>query len=196
MRKSTISDFARDWWVMGLRGLAAVAAGIIMLATSFPRIDNVLRVFGGYLLIDGAILLIIAALAARQHKSWTKKEAVNGLLGIVFGVVNLIGGSPVLMRADFIALRTFIAGVSGIVSARQLRVDPPETPLVWLLMLAGVSSAIFSILLAGGLLLEERIRDQFGWLAAAYLFAFGLLFLAISAWLLVLHRRPASALPA
>ena len=194
-RTKPIKDFARLWWESGLRGLLALGAGIAVLVTVYPHADSLLRIFGAYLLTDGAIMLILAAVEAGQHKSW-EKLALSGTLGVVFGVVNLIGHGPMALRADFIAIRTFITGISGIIIARQLIVSPSEKMLIWLLALAGLGSIIFSFVISIGPLLTEHLIDRLAWYFALYLFTLSSLLFVCSGWLFVLNRRPVPAVPA
>jgi uncharacterized membrane protein HdeD (DUF308 family) len=193
MKKESLSDLARDWWEMGLRSLAAMVSGVIILVAPFPYADALLRVFGGYLLTDGVITLIMATLRARQRKSWAK-SALNGLLGVLFGVANLIGGGlPLEVRADLIAFRTLLVGVSSLITARRLRVAPSDALLQVLLTLAGAGSVVFSLIIAIGPRLKVHFLDEIGWLIALYLFSFSLLLLIISFWLWLLNRKLAAA---
>ena len=43
-----------------------------------------------------------------------------------------------MVRADFIALRTFVLGVSDIIVARRLRTEGPTTLPAWHLLLGGI----------------------------------------------------------
>jgi uncharacterized membrane protein HdeD (DUF308 family) len=188
MHKKPINDVARQWWGMGLRALLALGAGIAILVTPYPHAEDLLRVFGGYLLTDGMVMLILAAVAASRHKRWGKL-ALSGLLGVGFGLTNLIGIGSVTMRADFVAIRTLITGLSGILVARQLIVAPSEKLLVWLLVLAGLGSIIYSFVISVGPLLAEHLLDQLAWYFALYLFTLGFLLLACSVWLFILNRK-------
>lgn len=195
MHKKPLGDFARRWWGYGLRGLLALGTGIAILVTSFPHAEDLLRVFGGYLLSDGIVMLVLAAVAAKRHKSWGRL-AVSGVLGVVFGLTNLIGSGPVTFRADLVAIRTFLTGVSGIIIASQLIVGPSEKPLVWLLILAGLGSIIYSFVISVGPLLADHLLDRLGWYFALYLFTLSFLLLICSAWMFMLNRKPARAAPA
>ncbi|HLV99141.1 MAG TPA: DUF308 domain-containing protein [Ktedonobacterales bacterium] len=192
MRKKSVNDLARDWWLMGLRGLAALVACVIFLVTPLPRADNLLRVFGGYLLTDGIILLVLTILEIRHRKSWAK-SALSGVLGVIFGITNLIGSGPVMVRAVVIAIRTFVTGVSSTRIASQLHVPPSERLLAWLLALAGIGSVIFSLIISVGPLLLSHLLDRFGWVAVLYTFCLGILFLILSLWLFKLNQQPAQA---
>lgn len=193
MNKKSVSDLTSDWWAVGLRGILALVAGVVIFLTPLPHTERLLRVFGAYLILDGAIALVMAGLAARRHESWAR-STLNGVLGVFFGLTNLIGGGlPVVLRADLIALRTFLTGVSGIIVARQLRDDLPEMLPAWLLMLSGVGSVIFSVVIFLGPTLEERLAGQLDWLAAVYLIGFGFLLLAVAIRLRTLSRRAVRA---
>ncbi len=195
MRTNSITDFARRWWGLGLRGLLGLGAGIAMLVTPYPYADSLLRVFGAYMLTDGTTMLVLAAVAASHHKSWGKL-ALSGALGVIFGLTNLIGHGPVEMRADFVAVRTFVTGISGIIIARQLVVAPSEKLLVWLLILAGLGSIVNSFVISVGPLLIPHLLDRFSWFFALYLFTLSFLLLGCSTWLFVLNRKSAPAAPA
>jgi uncharacterized membrane protein HdeD (DUF308 family) len=197
MKKRSVSDLARDWWAVGLRGVLAVIAGIVIVLSPVPHADHLLDIFGAYLLVDGLLDLVMAVRAARDHDDW-RRPAVNGISGVAFGLLNLTGGGSVSLRADVIALRTLLVGVSGIIVARQVRTELPETLLEWLLIGAGIGSIIFSIVIFAGPTIEARVLGGWDWLACLYLVGFGVLLLTIAALLRPLSRVPAStaALPA
>jgi uncharacterized membrane protein HdeD (DUF308 family) len=198
MIKKSVNDLTREWWSVALRGAVAVLAGVVIVVSPIPHRDHLLRVFGAYMLVDGIIGLITAAQAARRRESW-RRPVADGILGILVGMVNLIGGGlPALVRADLIALRTFVQGVSGILVARQLRTELPETLPQWLLMLCGIGSVIFSVIIVVGPAIEARVLGRLDWLACVYLVGFGLLLLTLAARLRTLSRGPrsTSTLPA
>src|SRR5947209_19331286 len=136
MTRKSVADVTGDWWSVALRGVVALLAGVVALlagvvivVSPIPHQSHLLPVFGAYMLTEGIVELVTAARAARAHQPWYK-VAAQGILGVLFGLVNLVGaGLPAVVRADFIALRTFVLGVSDIIVARRLRTEGPTTLL-------------------------------------------------------------------
>ena len=80
---------ARDWWVFALRGIAAIVFGVLAFAWPETTLTIMVILFGAYVLVDGAALLVALARGdtlARQH-AWS--VAIMGVLGIVAGIVTL-----------------------------------------------------------------------------------------------------------
>src|SRR5919204_6257790 len=147
MTRKSVADVTGEWWSVALRGGAALLAGVVMVVSPIPHQSHLLPVFGAYMLTEGIVDLVTGARAARAHQPWSKAVA-QGLLGVLFGLVNLVGGGlPAVVRADFIALRTFVRAVSDIIVARRLRTEAPAMLPAWHLLLGGIGSAIFSMLL-------------------------------------------------
>jgi uncharacterized membrane protein HdeD (DUF308 family) len=192
MNKKSVHDLTREWWSVALRGMVAVVAGVAVVVSPIPHLDHLLGVFGAYMLVDGIVELVTAVQAARRHQSW-RKPLVSGILGILVGMANLIGGGiPGPARADLIALRTFVVGASSIVVAWRLRTELPETLPQWLLMLCGIGSVILSVIIVVGPAIEARILGRLDWLACLYLVGFGLLLVTLAARLRTLSRGPES----
>jgi len=193
MHKKSVDELAGEWWSVALRGVFALVAGIAISVSPIPHNERLLRIFGIYLLVDGVLTLLTAAKALRQHGSWWR-SAVDGLLGVFLGYTNIVGGGlPAATRADLIALRTCVLGVLGILAARQLRGTLPEALPERLLVLAGVGSVIFSVIIFVGPAIEARVLGKLNWLATLYLVVFGLLLLVIAARLRRLAQAPATA---
>jgi uncharacterized membrane protein HdeD (DUF308 family) len=188
MTRTSVADVTGAWWSVALRGGVALLAGMVMVASPIPHQSHLLPVFGTYMPTEGIVELVTAARAARAHQPWSK-AAAHGVLGVLFGLVNLVGGGlPAVVRADFIALRTFVLGVSDIIVARRLRTAGPTTLPTWHLLLGGIGSAIFSVLLVVGPALQARLLGRLDGLACLYLVGLGLLLLTLAASLRTLHR--------
>jgi uncharacterized membrane protein HdeD (DUF308 family) len=190
MNKHTLDELAHDWWSISLRAVLALVAAAAIMLTPIPHAERLLRVFGAYMLIDGLIELAMAALATRHGEPW-HKLVVDGVLGVIFGVLNLIGGGmPIQVRADLIALRTCLTGVVSILGARRLRAELPEALPQWLLIAAGIGSIVFSAVIVAGPRLEARLVGRWDWLASLYLVGFGALLLALAMRLHALSQAP------
>jgi uncharacterized membrane protein HdeD (DUF308 family) len=192
MTRTSVADVTGEWWSVALRGVVALLAGIVIVVSPIPHQSHLLPVFGAYMVTEGIVELVTAARAARAHQPWYK-AAAHGVLGVLFGLVNLVGGGlPAVVRADFIALRTFVLGVSDIIVARRLLAEGPVTWPAWHLLLGGIGSALFSVLLVVGPALQARLLGRLDWVACLYLVGLGLLLLTLAARLRTLNRVPPS----
>ncbi|CAA9527563.1 MAG: hypothetical protein AVDCRST_MAG91-2671, partial [uncultured Sphingomonadaceae bacterium] len=82
-------SLARNWgWVL-LRGVLAIAAGVLALLLPGPAILALVLVFATYMIADGVVAIISAVLAARRHERWGWFVA-EGLAGLAAGVLALL----------------------------------------------------------------------------------------------------------
>lgn len=130
------------WWSVGLRGIAAVALGLISLF--FPGLTflGLVYVFGIYALVDGVLAV---ALAPDQHV-WPRGWMIfRGLVSIAAGVIALVVPEiTALVLLIVIAAWAIVAGITEIVMAIQLR---KRIEHEWLLAIEGVLSVGFGIIL-------------------------------------------------
>jgi uncharacterized membrane protein HdeD (DUF308 family) len=178
------SNLAHNWWVFALRGVAAIIFGV--LAFVWPNITATVLVllFGAYAFWDG-VFAIVSAL--RRHTRtdqwwWTLLE---GVIGVGIGLATFFwpGVTAVVLLA-FIAAWAVITGLLEIMAAIRLRKEINDE---WLLLLSGVLSVLFGILLvfqpgAGALALI--------WVIGSYAIAFGVLLLVLAFRLRGLGHQP------
>lgn len=135
---------ARNWGWMMLRGVAALIFGLLTLLN--PGITLVVLVifFGAYAIVDGVFALITALANRREERQWVAL-LVNGLLSLAVGIATFVWpGITAFALLYLIAAWALITGIMEIVTAIRLReVIRGE----WLLVLAGVLSILFGILL-------------------------------------------------
>ncbi|HTO54732.1 MAG TPA: HdeD family acid-resistance protein [Myxococcota bacterium] len=161
------SILARGWWLLLLRGLAAVAFGVFALAEPGASLAVLVLLFGSYALVDGVLCTWTAVSGRAHHESWWVL-LIEGLLGIGVGVLTFVEpGITALVILFYIAVWAIATGVLEIVAAVRLR---KEIQGEWLLALAGVVSISFGVMLmarpgAGALALL--------WLIASYAIFFG-----------------------
>jgi uncharacterized membrane protein HdeD (DUF308 family) len=168
-----IGELPRHWWVVALRGLAAIVFG--MLAFIWPGITLAVLIlfFGAYAIVDGALALY-SAIRSRGEHVWG--PLLEGVLGIAAGLVAFFWpGMTTLALLLVIAFWAILTGVMEVYAAIRLRrVITNE----WALIFSGVLSVLFGIVLlaqpgAGALALV--------WLIGLYAVVFGIALLAF-AW--------------
>ncbi|MBR8744344.1 HdeD family acid-resistance protein [Nocardiopsis sp. MG754419] len=142
MAGDTLGELSRNWWVLVVRGAAAVLFGLVALI--WPGFTTVALaiVFGAFALVDGVSL----AFAAYRASSGTRTPLViQSVLGIVLGLAALIWPAVAVVALIFlIGAWAIVTGVAEIVTAVRLRARITSE---WLLIFAGALSVIFGLLL-------------------------------------------------
>jgi uncharacterized membrane protein HdeD (DUF308 family) len=164
---------ARNWWVFLLRGLSALALGVLAFVWPGLTFVTLVLVFGLYALADGVLAIIGAITGHTQLPRWWL--LIVGIAGLAAGAITLI--EPGLAAAALlivIGAWAIASGAMQIIGAIQLR---KEIENEWLLILGGVCSVIFGAIvllrpLLGGLALIYTI----GFFATIY----GILLIAFS----------------
>jgi uncharacterized membrane protein HdeD (DUF308 family) len=168
-----IGELPRHWWVVALRGLAAIVFGILAFIWPGITLAVLILFFGAYAIVDGALGLYAAFRSRGQHV-WA--SVLEGILGIAAGLIAFFWpGITALALLIVIAVWAILTGVMEVIAAVELRhVIRNE----WFLILSGLLSVVFGILLlvqpaAGALALV--------WLIGLYAVIFGIGMLAL-AW--------------
>ena len=165
--------YTSSWWALVLRGLAAIAFGV--LAFVWPQITLTALVFlwGAYALVDGAFAIAAGVKSHGENKRWWVL-LLEGILGVAAGLTAfLIPVITALVLLILIAAWAMVTGVFEIVAAIQLR---KYIKGEWLLALAGVASVLFALTLlfnpaAGALAVV--------WIIGAYSIVFGVLLIVL-----------------
>jgi uncharacterized membrane protein HdeD (DUF308 family) len=165
---SLLTALARNWWLLLLRGVAAIVFGV--LAFLWPGVTLLTLVFfyGAYVLVDGALALWAAVTRAggMAPRWWL---ALVGVLGVVAGLLTFFWpGVTALVLIMFMGAWSLVRGVFEIVGAIQLR---KEIDNEWMLILGGVLSVIFGL---GVMLLPGAGALALIWVIAIYAVAFGI----------------------
>jgi uncharacterized membrane protein HdeD (DUF308 family) len=183
-----LNQFSRAWWLLALRGVAAILFGVWALAWPGVTLLALVILWGAYALADG-ILALIAAFRVRKRNRPLWAMLLIGVLGVAAGIVTfLLPGLTAIALLMLIAAWAVAMGILQIVTAVRLR---RELQREWLLALSGVLSVLFGVLVvlspgAGALALL--------WVIAAYAIAFGVMLLVVALRLRSRHDgRPALA---
>lgn len=168
------SIFFRTWRMLLLRGLAAIAFGVLTWLQPALSLAALVLLFGAYSFVDG-ILGTWAAIAGRKdHEHWWVL-LLAGLLGIGVGILTFVApGITALALLFYIAIWAIATGVLEIVAAIRLR---KEIEGEWLLFLAGLASAVFGIFLAAQ---PGAGAIAVLWLIGSYAIVFGALLVALA----------------
>jgi uncharacterized membrane protein HdeD (DUF308 family) len=158
---------SRNWWVLLLRGIVAIAFGVMTWTQPGISLAALVLLFGAYSMVDGILGAWTAIAGRKEHEHWWVL-LLEGLVGIGVGVLTLFApGVTALALLFYIAIWAIATGVLEIVAAIRLR---KEIEGEWLLVLGGLASVAFGVLLvarpgAGALAVL--------WIIAAYAVVFG-----------------------
>jgi len=168
------SLLSRTWWVLLLRGLAAIAFGILTWSWPGASLAALVLLFGAYALSDGALGVWAAVSTRREHEDWWVL-LLWGLVGIGVGLITFMApGITALAVQFYIAIWAIGTGIAEIVVAMRLRREIKGE--LWL-VLAGIASIIFGVVLIA--------RPGVGALAvlsliAAYAVIFGIIMVVLA----------------
>ena len=175
-----VDELARHWWVIALRGLAAVLFGVLAFVWPGMTLAVLVLLFGAYALVDGILGILAAFRGDTQHR-WAM--ALEGVVSVLAGLAAFAWpGLTALVLLYIIAFWAIVTGVLEIVAAVRLRrALSNELGLV----IGGVLSVLFGIVLlvapgAGALAVV--------FLIGAYAIVFGLALLGL-AWRLREHHQ-------
>lgn len=181
------AELARWWWTFILRGVLAIAFGVIAFISPPATIAALVLLFGAWALVDGVFDIVAAIQHRTMDRSWWL-TILEGVVGIIAGVLAL--AFPTIAAASLliiIAAWSIVTGVIEIVLAIRLREQ--ITGELWLAV-AGVMSIVFGVLVflfpaAGALTVV--------WLIGAFAVAFGIALIALGWRLRGVHQRMAAA---
>ena len=135
---------ASHWWMVLLRGLAAIAFGIVALIWPAMTLLTLVLVYGIFAIADG-VLSIIGAITDREKSSSTWLLALVGVLCIIAGTLALVWPAFIAVGLVlYVGLWAIFRGVVDVVTAVRLRKDIPNE---WMLALSGVLSIVFGFLI-------------------------------------------------
>ena len=174
---------AEWWWTFILRGLLAIAFGILALISPAWGIAVLVLLFAAWALVDGVTSVFVGIRHRKTARSWWL-EILEGLVGIIAGIVALILPPAAVARVLVlvIAAWSIVTGVFEIAMAIRLREEIRGE--LWL-ALAGVASVLFGIVL---LLFPAAGALTVVWLIASGAIVFGAFLIALGWRLRGIHE--------
>jgi uncharacterized membrane protein HdeD (DUF308 family) len=165
---------SRNWWALALRGLAAIVFGLLAFILPGITLTALILLFGAYMLVDGVFAIVAAVRAEERDTRWWLLLA-EGVLGVLAGIVAFVWpGLTALALLFLVAAWSIITGILQIVGAIRLR---REIEGEWALILGGVLSVIFGVLLA---VLPGPGILALLWLIGAYALVSGVLLIILA----------------
>ena len=171
-----VEAFAKNWWVLLLRGLAAVLFGAMAFAWPGATLVALVLLYGAYAFVDGVTAVSVGA---ASHLWWL---VLSGIAGVAVGIGTFFyPGITAVALFYLIAGWAIIRGIFEIIAAIELR---KHITGGWALIVAGIFSIIFGLLLAAypapGVL-------ALVWLIGTYAVVFGAVMIVMA---FMLHALP------
>lgn len=171
-----VGQIADRWWTLVVRGLVAIAFGIIAWVAPRTSVTAIVYVFGAYAVIDGVVHLASATRAVKRDGVGPGWLIFQGLVSIAAGIVAFAWTElTALMLVMVIASWAVLTGIAELVAAVRMR---REIEGEWLLATAGVLSIVF-----GGVLFAAPGAGAVAllWIIGAYAVVFGVTLIGLGA---------------
>jgi uncharacterized membrane protein HdeD (DUF308 family) len=163
---------ANSWWILALRGAAALLFGILALIWPGITLLFLVALFAAYALISGAVALV-GAIRNRTDKGWWL-VLLLGVAGLAAGVLAILYPAiTALVLVLLMGANAIVSGALEIAMAVRLR-NEIEGKGEWLLGIAGFVSVVFGVLV---LLFPGAGALAMVWLISVYAMTIGILLL-------------------
>lgn len=168
---------ARDWWMILVRGLAAIAFGAVCFLWPATSLLALVLVWGVYALVDG-----VGAIVWGARARWGLMVLV-GAVSVVGGLIAFFWpGITALALLYLIAAWAFVRGFAEIGASIRLR---RRIENEWMLAVGGVLSIVFGVLVA---MFPRAGAVSVIWALGMFSIAFGVLAVGLSFRLRSLQR--------
>jgi uncharacterized membrane protein HdeD (DUF308 family) len=181
------AGLARNWWMIGLRGVAAVAFGLLVLALPSSTMASLVLLFAAYVVADGIVAIFAGARAAHEVERWWTLMLEGTINLTVAGAVLVWLALAVVPLVPFAGAWALVTGALMLAAGHRLSSSHGR----WLLAFGGGVSAGWGALAA---VVAPSAADL--GTAALWLMAYALLFgvtLLLLAWRLRARTAEQSA---
>jgi len=168
------SRLSLNWSALAVRGVIAIAFGIIAFLLPGLTLGALILLFAAYAIVDG-VSHVITGIRQRSGDGPDGLMILGGIVGIAVGVIAVIlPGVTALFLLALIGAWAIVTGAAEIVAAYRLR---KAISGEWLLVLQGILSIAFGVYVwlfpgAGALAVV--------WLIAAFAIASGVILLMLA----------------
>lgn len=143
--ENLLQTMAANWWLLLLRGIAAIMFGAMALAWPGLTVYVLLIVFGAYAVFDGIMAIVVAFQRKSEDDNWWVWLA-EGALSIIIGLMALFWpAATALAFVIWMAAWAVVSGLLRVIAAIRLR---KEIAGEWALGLSGALLIVWGILMA------------------------------------------------
>jgi uncharacterized membrane protein HdeD (DUF308 family) len=173
LRSVLASTLAENWWLILLRGIAAILFGVLAFIWPGITLFTLIIFFGAYALVDGVFSIMAAIRGGTMAPRWWL--ALVGVAGLATAAITFFWpGKTAFILVLFIGWWSIVKGIFEIVGAISLR---KEIDNEWMLVFAGALSVAFGAVIvlfpgAGALALI--------WMIAVYAIIFGVVLVGLA----------------
>jgi uncharacterized membrane protein HdeD (DUF308 family) len=141
--RERLAAVADNWWLLLLRGLAAIAFGVIAFLWPAITLAALTDLFGIYAIVDGLVSIWAAFNLRGQVGLWWL--GLSGVVSILAGIVAFVDtGITAFVLLVFIAVWAILIGALQLYAAAQVwKVIDND----WWLILSGLLSIVFGVVL-------------------------------------------------
>lgn len=167
-----LTHMAHDWWLLTLRGLAAVYFATFLFLAPSTVLDVLLLLLGGIIFIDGLLNLSLSLHWRTAVRRWWL-FLLQGVLGIILGVIVVF--DTTVSFNQLLALLVIWAVITGGLELSlgiSLRAD---SEIAMLLLTSGCLTLVFGLMLYTW---TDTLESALQWITA-YAFIYGVLTLAV-----------------
>jgi uncharacterized membrane protein HdeD (DUF308 family) len=170
------------WWVMLLRGVLLVVAGIFTLAMPAGTLIGVVLFLGIYWIVDGIISLVEGIRGARgKRRTWS---IISALIGVLAGL--LVIANPLVAGMVSSTLLAYLIGITVLLRGTTLMFVGRDQRWTWQGLLMGILYVLFGIVIIARPLVAIAVLM---WIFAILAIAAGIVSVGISFRMRTGHKR-------
>ena len=174
MNVTLLHTLGRVWWLVLLRGIAAILFGVLALLWPGVTLVTLVLLWGAWALMDG-VTALVAGWKAKDNEKPMWQIVLVGIVGIAAGVLTFVmPGVTAIALLIMIAVWAIVSGVFQIGAAIRLR---KEIANEWMLILSGALSVVFGALM---ILNPGAGAMAVLWIIGCFAIAFGMLLVILA----------------
>jgi uncharacterized membrane protein HdeD (DUF308 family) len=174
---------ARNWWLVEIRGVAAIAFGILAFLWPGLTLLVLVTLFAAYVLIDGIALLLSLARGEPATRGHRLSVGLMGILGVAVGIATVFWpGITALALLYLTAFWAITLGATQVIAAIRLRRELAGE--VWL-VIGGLLTILFGVFI---LVFPGTGLLSLVWIVGAWAIVFGITNLILAWRLRGLHH--------